>query len=49
MFEIYVEAPEFKGMTKVKQHQLINTILKDEIRSMHGIRINTGLPKSPPQ
>ncbi|KAK0181545.1 hypothetical protein PV327_003821 [Microctonus hyperodae] len=45
MFEVNVIAPEFSGLNTVKQHRLINDTLKDEIKDMHGIRIQTGLPK----
>lgn len=44
MFEVNVIAPEFKGLTKVKQHQIINEALKEEIKDMHGIRIHTSIP-----
>ncbi|XP_047367398.1 bolA-like protein 3 [Vespa velutina] len=51
MFEINVIAPEFKGLNTVKQHRIINevgmeitTVLKEEIKDMHGIRIYTSIP-----
>ncbi|XP_067001608.1 bolA-like protein 3 [Anabrus simplex] len=44
MFEIMVEAPEFKGLNTVKQHRLINEALKEEIKDMHGLRIHTSVP-----
>ncbi|KAL7298289.1 bolA-like protein 3 [Trichogramma pretiosum] len=46
MFEISVIAPEFKGLNTVKQHRLINEVLKEEIKGMHGIRIHTSVPDS---
>ncbi|XP_076750291.1 bolA-like protein 3 isoform X2 [Xylocopa sonorina] len=46
MFEISVIAPEFKGLNTVQQHRLINEILKEEIKNMHGVRIYTSVPKS---
>ena len=45
MFEVYVEAPDFKGMRVVKQHQLVNEALKSEIKEMHGLRISTAASK----
>jgi len=45
MYQIYVEDNKFNGLSKVKQHQLVNEALKDEIKSMHGIRISTAVPK----
>eukprot|EP00088_Acartia_fossae_P044410 TRINITY_DN4712_c0_g1_i1.p1 TRINITY_DN4712_c0_g1~~TRINITY_DN4712_c0_g1_i1.p1 ORF type:complete len:143 (-),score=4.02 TRINITY_DN4712_c0_g1_i1:183-566(-) len=41
MYEVYVEAPDFKGMRIVKQHKLVTEALKKEIGDMHGIRIST--------
>ena len=43
MFEVYIEAPDFKGMRVVKQHQLVNQALKSEIKEMHGLRISTAV------
>ncbi|KAF0769263.1 bolA-like protein 3 [Aphis craccivora] len=44
IFEVFISTSEFKGMSMVKQHQLINEVLKDQIKSMHGIRIHTEIP-----
>ncbi|CAL8097259.1 unnamed protein product [Orchesella dallaii] len=44
MYQIYIEAPDFKGLSTVKQHLLVNQALKQEIKNMHGIRIQTGVP-----
>ncbi|CAB3227983.1 unnamed protein product [Arctia plantaginis] len=41
MYEISVEAKEFTGLTRVKQHRLVTESLKTEIAEMHGIRIHT--------
>ncbi|XP_059477259.1 bolA-like protein 3 [Neocloeon triangulifer] len=41
MYEILVKAPEFKGLSIVKQHRLVNEALKEEIKEMHGLRIST--------
>jgi len=41
MYQIYVESKEFKGLPTVKQHQLVTQALKEEIKEMHGLRINT--------
>lgn len=41
MYEIYVKSPDFKGISLVKQHQMINQVLKDQVKQMHGIRIFT--------
>ncbi|VVC43748.1 BolA protein [Cinara cedri] len=44
IFEVFVSSVEFKGLSMVKQHQIINEVLKNEIKSMHGIRIHTEIP-----
>ncbi|XP_070490642.1 bolA-like protein 3 [Chironomus tepperi] len=41
MFEVNIKSPEFKGMSLVKQHQLVNKVLKEQVTQMHGIRIFT--------
>lgn len=44
MYDINVQSIEFKGLSIVKQHRLINEILKDHIKDMHGLRIQTSVP-----
>lgn len=39
--QVSVEAKEFAGLSRVKQHQLVTDSLKSEIAEMHGIRIHT--------
>ncbi|KAK9499099.1 hypothetical protein O3M35_003608 [Rhynocoris fuscipes] len=41
MYDISIKAPQFKGLTIVKQHKLVTEALKQEIKDMHGIRIQT--------
>lgn len=41
MFEVYVKDAEFKGLNTVKQHRIVTATLKEEIKQMHGIRIQT--------
>lgn len=44
MYAVYVETSEFKNMRTVKQHQLVNEVLKKEIKNnMHGLRIQTAV------
>ncbi|KAG7391843.1 BolA-like protein 3 [Phytophthora boehmeriae] len=45
MFDIEVASPQFKGQTRVKQHRMVNEILKEEIKSMHGLTIRTMTPE----
>lgn len=44
MFEIYVEAAEFKGLPIVKQHKSVYGALKDEIKRIHGVQLVTKAP-----
>mmetsp|Transcript_16500 Transcript_16500/g.51660 ORF Transcript_16500/g.51660 Transcript_16500/m.51660 type:complete len:98 (+) Transcript_16500:46-339(+) len=41
MYRIYVESPKFKGVPTVKQHRMVNEILKEEIKEMHGLTLDT--------
>jgi len=45
MYQIFIESPKFKGVTMVKQHRMVNECLKDDIKSMHGLRISTAISK----
>ncbi len=44
MYEVYLEAEEFRGSRLVKQHQMVTQALKEEIKDMHGLRISTAVP-----
>ncbi|TMW54747.1 hypothetical protein DOY81_000278 [Sarcophaga bullata] len=44
MFEVHVEANEFKGLNTLKQHKLVTNTLKEQIKGMHGVRIHTSIP-----
>jgi stress-induced morphogen len=41
MYQIHVESPKFAGKSLVQQHRLVNEILKEHIKEMHGLRIST--------
>ncbi|CAN6646972.1 bolA-like protein 3 [Trichomonascus vanleenenianus] len=41
MFAIVIHSPRFKGLTTVKQHRLVNEILKEEIAQWHGLQLRT--------
>ncbi len=43
MYEIFVEAAEFRGLNTVKQHRLVTETLKAQIVEMHGLRIHTAV------
>ncbi|TYZ57804.1 hypothetical protein PybrP1_001784 [[Pythium] brassicae (nom. inval.)] len=44
MFDIEVASEQFEGQSRVKQHRMVNEILKEEIKSMHGLTIRTMTP-----
>ncbi|KAI4651498.1 uncharacterized protein J4E78_008190 [Alternaria triticimaculans] len=41
MYAIQIESPKFKGLTVIKQHKMVNEVLKDEIKSWHGVQLRT--------
>eukprot|EP00614_Pseudopedinella_elastica_P020940 CAMPEP_0172616438 /NCGR_PEP_ID=MMETSP1068-20121228/64528_1 /TAXON_ID=35684 /ORGANISM="Pseudopedinella elastica, Strain CCMP716" /LENGTH=70 /DNA_ID=CAMNT_0013421875 /DNA_START=250 /DNA_END=462 /DNA_ORIENTATION=+ len=45
MFKLEIESPHFKGLSMVKQHKLVTGALKEEIGEMHGLTIQTKIPK----
>eukprot|EP00038_Savillea_parva_P016237 m.16352 g.16352 ORF g.16352 m.16352 type:complete len:113 (-) comp3376_c0_seq2:279-617(-) len=44
-FLVEVESPQFKGLSKIKQHRLVTTALADEVAEMHSIRVFTAVPE----
>ncbi|BGP40229.1 hypothetical protein JCM10449v2_004187 [Rhodotorula kratochvilovae] len=40
-YAISVEHESFKGLSTIKQHRLVNELLKDEIKGMHGLQLKT--------
>jgi len=40
-FEIFVESSEFNGKTLIQQHQMVNEVLKNELRQIHGVTLKT--------
>lgn len=41
MFAIDIASDSFKGMPMVKQHKIVNEILKDDIKRWHGLQLRT--------
>ena len=39
-YAISVEHESFKGLTMIKQHRLVNDLLKDDIKDMHGLQVS---------
>lgn len=45
MFAISIVSEKFKGISMIKQHRLVNSILSEEIKKWHGIQLVTKAPK----
>jgi stress-induced morphogen len=41
MYALSIDSPKFKGLSIVKQHKLVNTVLADEIAGWHGVQLRT--------
>lgn len=41
MYALSIESPKFKGLSIVKQHKLVNSILAEEISGWHGVQLRT--------
>ncbi|KAH3680229.1 hypothetical protein WICMUC_000494 [Wickerhamomyces mucosus] len=46
MFAISVTSNQFKGLSMIKQHKLVNKILEDEIKQWHGLQLVTRAPQN---
>ena len=41
MYNIVITSDKFNSLTTIKQHKLVNGILKDEIAKWHGLQLST--------
>lgn len=41
MYAIEIESTKFEGLTMIKQHKLVNQVLKEEIAQWHGVQLRT--------
>ncbi|KAH7340036.1 bola protein [Pyrenochaeta sp. MPI-SDFR-AT-0127] len=41
MYALDIESPKFNGLTVIKQHKMVNEVLKEEIKSWHGVQLRT--------
>lgn len=39
MYAIDIASKAFEGSTIVKQHRMVNEILKEDIKGMHGLQV----------
>jgi stress-induced morphogen len=44
MYALDVTSDKFKGLKVVKQHRMINEVLKEEVKGWHGVQIRTRVP-----
>ncbi|KAG0666181.1 hypothetical protein C6P45_000283 [Maudiozyma exigua] len=41
MYNIVIKSDKFNSLTTIKQHKLVNSILKEEIAKWHGLQLST--------
>jgi stress-induced morphogen len=41
MFSIEITSQSFKGQSLVQQHRMVQDLIKDDIKDMHGLQIKT--------
>lgn len=41
MYALQIESERFKGLSVIKQHKMVNEILKEEIKGWHGVQLRT--------
>ncbi|XP_019872546.1 bolA-like protein 3 [Aethina tumida] len=44
MFNIFIETKDFKGLSVVKQHRSVYDTLKEQIKNIHGLHVETRVP-----
>ncbi|GJE84741.1 bola-like protein [Phanerochaete sordida] len=45
-YAISIASEAFRGLSTVKQHRLVNEVLKKEIEGIHGLQLRTTTPES---
>lgn len=40
-YAIHISSPQFKGLSTIKQHKLVNECLKEEVKAIHGLQVRT--------
>ncbi|KAJ2719130.1 BolA-like protein 3 [Coemansia sp. Benny D115] len=48
MYVVEIEAECFRGKTRVNQTKMVNSLLKDELKEMHGMRVLCSTPPIEP-
>lgn len=44
MYAVAVTSERFRGLSMIKQHRLVNEILKERIKGWHGLQLKTKAP-----
>jgi stress-induced morphogen len=44
-YAIDISSKKFNGLTQLKQHRLVNEVLKEELKQWHAIRLTTSAVK----
>lgn len=44
MYALDIVSEKFKGLTVIKQHRLVNSVLGEEIKKWHGVQLKTRAP-----
>ncbi|KAJ2821549.1 hypothetical protein IWW50_004595 [Coemansia erecta] len=44
MYVVEIEAECFRGLNRVKQTKMVNSLLKSELKDMHGMRVLCTVP-----
>ncbi|CCA71802.1 hypothetical protein PIIN_05737 [Serendipita indica DSM 11827] len=45
-YHLQVSSKAFKGLTMIKQHRLVQSLLKEEIKNFHGIQLQTSVDET---
>lgn len=45
-FQVIVRSNVFTGLSKIKQHRMVQEVLKEEVRKWHAISLDTGPQES---
>eukprot|EP00586_Coscinodiscus_wailesii_P012110 CAMPEP_0172499440 /NCGR_PEP_ID=MMETSP1066-20121228/127158_1 /TAXON_ID=671091 /ORGANISM="Coscinodiscus wailesii, Strain CCMP2513" /LENGTH=121 /DNA_ID=CAMNT_0013273183 /DNA_START=97 /DNA_END=462 /DNA_ORIENTATION=+ len=46
MYKLEVSSEKFRGISMVKQHRMVQDVIRREIGEMHGLTISTKVPKA---
>ena len=44
MYGVDIVSARFNGLSVIKQHKLVNSVLSEELKSWHGIQLKTKAP-----